>query len=267
MGLFHREHATIERGAEAQALRERLAAVRLIRPCDRARVEAALDEHLRALDLSPRPVRWIDAIDADVAARDGFLAFWAAKYKKGRPEGPGMTHTATRVALVGSGLKTTGLIGPALEEEDVDHATKKAARRAVYGVGPTFNWAKADDLDVDVVGDAAGFPRAREAARAALAEKGITQSLGFVSTQMEAKRIQGENQLKDEVQVASAAAQALEAANWLARAHAVHEAGGSTEAHDRVVRAYLPLVDAVEAGLWLFWVLEDEVVAVAAPLD
>jgi hypothetical protein len=265
MGLFHREHATIERGAEARAVRDRLAAVPSFRPCDRARVEAALQEHLSALDLSPRPVRWIDAADPYLAARDGFLAFWAAKYKKGRPEAPGMTHTATHVALVGSGLKTTGVIGPALHEEDLDRGTKKAARHAVYGVGPTFNWAKADDLDVDVVGDAAGFPRAREAARAALAAKVITQSFGFLSNQTEAKRIQGENQLKEEVQVASAAAQALEAATWLARAHAVHEAGGSTEAHDRVVRAYLPLVDAVEAGLWLFWVLEDEVVAVAAP--
>jgi hypothetical protein len=265
MGLFHREHATIERGAEAQAVRDRLAAVPLVRPCDRTRVEEALAAHLSALDLAPRPVRWIEAADADLAARDGFLAFWAAKYKKGRPEGPGMTHTATSVALVGSGLKTTGVIGPALHEEDLDHDTKKTARHAVYGLGPTFSWAKSDDYDIDVVGEAAGVSRAVQAARVALAGKGITQSSGFIAGQAEAKRIQGDNQLKEEVQVASAAAQALEAANWLARAHAVHEAGGSTDAHDRVVAAYLPLVDAVEAGLWLFWVLDDEVVAVPAP--
>jgi hypothetical protein len=265
MGLFHREHAVIDRGVDAEAVKTRLAAVPLVRPCDRARVEAALAEHLAALGLPARPLRWIDADDADQAAKAGFLAFWAARYKKGRPERPGMTHTATREALVGSGLKTTGVIGPALHEEDVDRETKKAARRAVFGIGPTFTWAKADDFDVEVVGEAAGLGRAMSAARAALAEKGITQSAGFVSTQMEAKRIQGDNQLKEEVQVASAAAQALETANWLARAHAVHEAGGPTEEHDKVVAVYRPLVDAVEAGLWLFWVIEPEVIAVAAP--
>lgn len=265
MGLFHRQHATIERGAEAETVRDRLAAVPLVRPCDRARVEAALAEHLSALDLEPRPVRWVDGADPDRAAHAGFLAFWAAKYKKGRPEAPGMTHTSTQGALIGSGLRTTGVIGPALHEEDIDRVVKKAARRAVYGIGPTYNLAHSDERDVEVVGDAAGLGRAKAAARAALAEKGITQSMGFIPNQAEAKRIQGEGQLTDELQVASAAAQALEAANWLARKHIVREAGGSTEAHDRVVRCYLPLVDAVEAGLWLFWVTDVDVIAVAAP--
>jgi hypothetical protein len=135
----------------------------------------------------------------------------------------------------------------------------------VFGVGSTYTYAQADQMDIDVVGEAAGLGRAETAARAALADKGIHQQFGFVSTQMEAKRQQGERQLEEEVQVASAAAQALEAANWLARAHVLREAGAPTDAHDRVVKVYLPLVDAVEAGLWLFWVLDNEVVVVAAP--
>jgi hypothetical protein len=265
MGLFQREHTTIDRGADADAVRDRLAAVPLVRPCDRDRVEAALAEHLRALDLQPKPVRWVDDADPDRAARAGFLAFWAAKYKKGRPEAPGMTRTATQQALIGTGFRTTGVIGPALHEEDLDRAVKKAARRAVYGIGSTYNLAHADARNVEVVGAAADLARAMTAARAALAEKGITQSVGFLPDQAEAKRRQGEGELMDEVQVASAAAQALEAANWLARKHVVREAGAPTDAHDRVVRCYLPLVDAVEAGLWLFWVTDTDVIAVAAP--
>lgn len=87
MGLFHREHATIERGAEAQALRDRLAAVPLVRPCDRARVEEALAAHLRALGLESRSVRWIEAADANLAARDGFLAFGRRRTRRAGRKG------------------------------------------------------------------------------------------------------------------------------------------------------------------------------------
>ncbi|MFA6112191.1 MAG: hypothetical protein WDA75_25820 [Candidatus Latescibacterota bacterium] len=266
MGLFHHQQETIERGAEAQAVRDRLSEIPLVRTCDRARVESALAAHLAALGLDPRPVRWIEATDADQAARQGFLAFWAASYKRGRPEAPGMTLTATNRALFGPGLKTTGVVGPALaEEKEADRSVKKAVRHAVFGFGSALTRAESDLMDIDTVGPSAGLGRATAAARAALADKGIHQQFGFISDQMEAKRIQGEMQLKEEVQIASGPAQALEAANWLARAHVLGEAGGSTDAHDRLVQAYLPLVDAVEAGLWLFWVTQDDVIAVAAP--
>lgn len=266
MGLFHHQHETIERGAEAQDVRDRLAAVPLVRPCDRAVVEAAMAEHLDALDLEPRPVRWVDAADADQAARDGFLAFWAASYEHGRPPAPGMTPTAGDRAFFGSGPKSAGVVGPALEQEKAaERSVKRAARHAVFGFGNPLARGESDLMDVDTVGPSAGLGRAMAAARLALGEKGLHQQVGFVSARTEAERIQAEMQLKEEVQTASAPAQALEAANWLARAHVLGEAGLPTEAHDRLVRAYRPLVDAVEAGLWLYWVTEDDVIAVATP--
>src|SRR5438132_1185103 len=43
------------------------------------------------------------------------------------------------------------------------------------------------------------------------------------------------------------------------------ESAAESAAIDRCVAIWLPFVDASEAGLWLFWVLEREVIAVPRP--
>ena len=53
-------------------------------------------------------------------------------------------------------------------------------------------------------------------------------------------------------------------AAWAIAAHAAHRRGTRTVIRDGL-RVWAPLLDAFEAGLWLFWVLEDEVVVVTRP--
>jgi hypothetical protein len=251
---------------KAEAIRHRLASLPFTRPCDRSRAEGAIANYLRALGLEPRPVRWMEADTPDQAARDGFLAFWAAGYRKGRPEAPGMTRTEAHYAVRGSGLRAKGLLGPALEaEKAAGRGIRRAARKAPFGSGDLADGGRAGSLNVEVVAQASGLPRAMEAARAALAQKGIVQKFGIVPGQVDAKRQQGLQQLRQEIQVGAAAAQALEAAYWFARADVLRAAGKPTEAHERVAAAFLPVVEAAEAGLWLFWVTEHAVIAVAAP--
>lgn len=101
------------------------------------------------------------------------------------------------------------------------------------------------------------------AARSALATKGIHEkvplTMAAIGAQSQAHG-RAEGELSREINAANAA----EAAAWLARAHVLRAAGISDAAIDRMASVYLPLVDAVEAGLRLFWVLPDRVVAVGA---
>lgn len=252
--------------AGAAALRRDLERIPHARPCDRPRVERALAGYLGAIGLEPRPVRWIEGDDAVDAARKGFLAFWGARYRKGRPEGPGMTRTEAHFALRGGGLRAKGLIGAALKEEKaVGHRVRHEARGATFGFGDLADGGRAKVLNVEVVSEPCWLGRAMGAVEAALAEKGIHESGSLVAGQQAMKHEQAMEKVREEVQVGAAAAQALEAANWLARAEVLRAAGQPTEEHDRVVAAFLPLVEATKAGLWLFWVTETEVLAVAAP--
>jgi len=70
--------------------------------------------------------------------------------------------------------------------------------------------------------------------------------------------------VKAEVSAASAAEQAAETAAWLARCHVLESAGKPEPIVRSMADVYLPLVDAVESGLRLFWITEESVLAVAA---
>jgi hypothetical protein len=59
-----------------------------------------------------------------------------------------------------------------------------------------------------------------------------------------------------------AAHNAVMAAGEFARLHA---AGDDSETQRRFAKIRLPLLDAYEAGVWLFWVMTDEVIAVRRP--
>jgi hypothetical protein len=52
---------------------------------------------------------------------------------------------------------------------------------------------------------------------------------------------------------------------WAATADALEAAGIPDPAVLAAAEAYLPLVDAVEAGLWMFWASDGPLVAVPAP--
>jgi hypothetical protein len=80
-----------------------------------------------------------------------------------------------------------------------------------------------------------------------LVEASVTRSLG------RARRPSG-----------TAASGAVRAIGWIAAA-AMSPRGVTSLFVERCLRIYRPLISAYEAGLWLFWVLEDNVLAVARP--
>src|SRR5437867_2257886 len=64
----------------------------------------------------------------------------------------------------------------------------------------------------------------------------------------------------------SAAESAAESAAWSAAGSAAWSASRSTAGGvERLIGIWLPFVEASEAGLWIFWVLKDEIVAVPRP--
>lgn len=248
---------------EAGVVVERLSAVTRSRPLDRARAESAIAEHLRALELEPRAVRWIQAPDADhiASAHEAFVAAWTAlwAHNKGRPH-VGMTSTATFAALYGAGLRRGGVLGEAeKEEKKAGWKIKRQAHKAQKEVVKRLEGA------IEQASRHADLERAVEDA---LAEKGIgrrtTMSQAIGSTP-EVQRARQDAEMNQEIAKADPAEQAGQAAAWFARAQALKAAGEPAGALERAARVYLPLVDAVEAGLWLFWPTPDEVIAVSVP--
>jgi hypothetical protein len=255
------EHSEI--GAEAEAAIERLRTLPTVRSFDRSRAETALAQHLSALGLEPRPVRWIESASDDhlAAVRDGFISAWAAlgRDKRGRPD-VGLTATASFAALHGTGLRRRGLVGAAWKEEKnagrgIRRAAEKAAETARHRVQePARRVARRVELG--------------RAVEDALAEKGIhrrTTMAQAVTISPEGQHDRQDAELDREISKGDAASAATEAAAWLARAHTLRVAEQPADAVERVAQVYLPLVDAVEAGLWLFWVTEDDVIAVPVP--
>ena len=251
-------------GNAAEAIIDRLARLPGSRVVDRPRIEAALTAHLLAAGLDARPVQWVEGNDAIDAGRRGFIAAWADlwSHNKGRPLVVGMTSTVSDTFLHGGGLRRGGLIGAARKEEKAaGRATKREAEQAVQSVDERL----AISLD-----RASRQATLTAAARAALHETGIfertTMVQAAVNTQ-EVQRIRQEGDLHQEINAGDAAHQAALSASWLARAHVLRLVGKPAGALERIAAVYLPLVDAVEAGLWLFWVTEAAVIAVPLPTD
>lgn len=248
-------------GIEAESVIERIKHVAPARSLDRARAEAAIADYLDALGLEPRPVRWIpDEGDPLASARAGFKAAWETMCRKGRPEAPGFWSTATHTALYGPGLRRGGLIGEAEKQEkaagfSVRHHTHRVDKAVGHRLeGPLFVASRHSDL--------------ARAAEDALGEKGLhrrTTMAQAVGSTPQVQRARQDAELNREIALGDATAQAVQAAYWFARAHEVSVAGKPTDAMARAAHGLLPRVDAVEAGLWLFWVAEDVVIAVARP--
>jgi hypothetical protein len=254
---------TSEMGGEAQAIVERLSTVEPSRPVDRVRVESALGDYLEGLGLDPRPITWIEADDSVARAREGFIAAWARLQarNKGRPLSVGMTMTPADKALHGARLWEGGPVGAAKKEvKKAGFGTSRAAHKMAKTARDRLDLASRSGARVLLHHDLL------TALEGALNEKGLYRktSMTQAATQTSAQRAAAQDaELEAEVAIGDAAHQAGEAACWLAQAHVLEAAGKPTEAVERVARAYLPLVDAVEAGLWLFWVTDDDVVAVA----
>ena len=247
-------------GAAADAIVERLRQVAAVRPLDRARVESALAVHLQTLGLEARPVRWIEEADYVTSARMGFIEAWASLWQKGKPLSVGMTSTATFKAFRGPGLRRGGVEGNAeRQEKEAGFGLKREARKTGERVGQRLTGA---------VDQASHRAELRNAARDALHEKGIFERTTMAQSLGSTPDIQRARQLGDldrEIYIGDAAHQAAIAAVWSARAHVLGSAGKPAEALETAAAAYLPLVDAVEAGLALFWVTEKDIIAVAAP--
>lgn len=250
---------TTEIGSEAEAVIERIRHVASLRTLDRERAEAALAGYLKALGLEARPVRWIKAEgDRLASARQGFKTAWETLLPKGRPEVLGLYLTAVDDALYGPGLRRRGLIGAAEKQE-------KAAGFSVRHQAHQASKAVRKRLDVEQVSRHADLMSVLEQA---LGDKGIrfrTTMIQQIGSTPEARLAAKNAELNREIAVGDATRQAAQAADWLARAYRLHAAGKPADALDRAAHALLPLVDAVEAGLWLFWVAEDVVIAVPRP--
>jgi len=243
-------------GNEAKALVGRIHAVPLLRALDRPRVEAALAAHLDGLALSPRPVLWIPAPPEETEprahARAGFLAAWQAL----GVQQPGETalRSPTDEALHGSRAAPGALRDAEYAEKSAGRAARRTAERAADAVAAELGLTLKKLDDVGWASSAV-----RDAAHAVGLQELAGIGIGMSALQRTASDVESE------LDVASAARAASRAACWLARAEALESAGSQTSAVSRLAAAYLPLVDALEGGLWLFWVTEDEVLAVAAP--
>jgi hypothetical protein len=245
-------------GSEAEAVIERLRRVAPKRRLDRERAEAALAQYLDALGMEPRPVRWIGA-DGDRldAARQGFKTAWETLCRKGRPGLVGSWPTRTFEPLYGKGLRRGGLIGAAEKEEKAAgwgakrHAHKAEKRAGEQLEGPIREASRHSELATAV--------------EAALGDKGMYRRASMFQAGQTTESIQAaqDSEMHQEIRIGDATEQAANAARWFARAHQVRAAGKSADAMESAARAHLPLVDAVEAGLWLFWVADDVVIAVA----
>lgn len=249
-------------GAAADAVIERLRQVAPARTLDRPRVESALAAHLRALGLQDRPVRWIEQDDYVTSAHVGFIEAWGALWAKGKPLSVGMTSTKTHKALQGPGIRRGGVEGTAeKQEKEAGFGIKREARKTGERVSQR--------LKGDVERASRHF-ELRKAARDALHEKGIferTTMAQSLSSTPDIQRARQEGDLDREIFVGDAAHQAAMAAVWSARAHVLRSAGKPAEALENAAAVYLPILDAVEAGLALFWVTDDDIVAVAAPSE
>lgn len=254
---------TAEIGPEAQAVVDRLGGVATSRSVDRFKIESALAAHIGALGMEPRPVNWAEADSASPEGSDamsGFLAAWETlwHHRKGVPM-VGSTTTASFAALHGKGLRAGGLL------KDADSGEKRAGRSVKRDAHHASKAAR--KMLAPTVERITGTWDVGVAARSALATKGIHEkvplTMAAIGAQSQAHG-RAEGELSREISAANAAEAAAEAAAWLARAHVLRAAGISDAAIDRMVSVHLPLVDAVESGLRLFWVLPDRVVAVGA---
>lgn len=219
-------------------------------PLERERAESALIAHLAALSLPPLPVRWIvDSTTADVSvdAAAGFLSFWRGRSPSGLyPVSPRALYEAQREAE-----KAERSAGGARKEARV--AGEAALKKAM----PSAHIAPAELAAVKASESLGSGAKAG----AWLSDKAAKGMLGVAGALVGTAK---ETMAAREAAHASAGGRAANAAMWLARAHVLKESGWSNPSVEKMAGIYLPLIDAVEAGLWLCWFLPDEILAVAS---
>jgi hypothetical protein len=218
--------------ADAQAIIDRLAAVDRTRPViDQARVEVALRDHLNRLGLAPIPVRWVT--DAEMGYR--------------------LVYDKESAA-----------------ENAARNAAERAARRAAWSAALSAAWRATESAAWSAAwsaAESAGW-RATESAAWSAAESAAESAAGSAgwSAAWRATESAARNAAWSAAESAagSAAWSAAGSAAWSATRRATESAAGSA-ARDRWIGIWLPFVDAYEAGLWLFWVTADEIIAVPRP--
>lgn len=253
----------VDLGPEAQSLADRLRAVCLGRwQLDADRAEEALAAYLAALGVPSRPARWVEGEGGEGFATDGFLAAWAEGQFVG---GDGIERGNDAFTA-----RTEAEDAATAELKALDGAPRKQAEAAIAAAGRATRICSHWSSDVARSEALKAFSDAQQilssGKRAGIWIDDKIGRFGLFGMMTPFTGAQSSRITVGVKQAAYAAAskRAAEAVRWAACSHVLHAERASCPAIDLAAEIYRPLVDAVEAAVWLFWVLDDEVVAVAA---
>lgn len=269
-----------------EAVVERLARLDLQKPrVDQVMVERALEKHLSALDLPDRPCRWMPDFGSTLQyVMEGFKNHsggdveWEAAFGNDMRTFPANADVLSKVRALNGACEAivnvainrawdrakrsaraaaqTAIRNGALHSE-VDAALDAAWRRArLWGLGRTA-WFESDVNEWNEAWDTAwsnarsgqsGWATFSEAVRNVLGITGAREAARRAAYRIASKTPEMEDTRDKPVFVFNAAAQV-----------------NLDQMSVSDVDILLPIVDALEAGLFLFWMLPDEVVCVPHP--
>jgi hypothetical protein len=220
----------VEVSTQAREIIARIAAIDRERPhLDRTVAERVIREHFLALEVDPLPVLWVD--DAGQARS----AAWSAPKSE--------AWSAAWSAVESAAQFARGNLSEIWAEYGHHQPAEAAAWNAVWAAEAAARGAA----------QRAARAAAERAARAAAEEAVRAPSVSDWWTEHQAG-------LEAEKKARSTSSLAIDAAEWSAA-----WVGPVPESINRWLALLLPFVEACEAGLWLFWVAHDRVVAVPRP--
>lgn len=237
----------VEIGDEARSIIDRVAGVPAEGPLAQEAAEEAIWRYFQALGLAPRPIRWMDRGSWPESCAAGF-----------------------------SEVRSKGLRYGLTLDEDIDaeregEKSVKRVRKVVEKVGQAAAYVGLSKL-------VPSYAIVYEALQEARGQRAALDKVGERIEDFEAKvgvplfglfsilggpRERSKDVQANQVYSALAASRAMAAAFWSAIHWAATQAGADRQALDRVAQISIPFVDAVDHGLWLYWITPDEVIAVA----
>jgi hypothetical protein len=249
----------------AQAANEELVHAPLVRSTiDRKAIEEELQRHLVALEQTVRPVRWFDSLIAahTYVSQHALAAIesWATDFFDGPPEGDSAR--------------------PPMRDDDDDHARNRAilaVRSRSWNEALESAWCAADREAVGVNPDKLSWNHSDSAGyRAPMADMETDAREAALKASLDAVEEQGRNPAWSAARngawrlAMDTALDAVGVARKLARWSVILEHGASNPEAvsllgDAGRRAFAALRRAYNAGLWAFWVRDEEIVAVPAP--
>lgn len=236
-------------------------------PLDRAAVEHALGRHFAALRLDPRPVRWMPDLASAYAAAEGRA--WDPEWSVAEAR----AWLGARDALTLPG-DTAWELGMTPLEPAARAAVRKAAWRREDARVPAAGWpvravrmpGRAEESAPVLV----TMPPEGGASRNPLASAWETGRRGAALAPRlgrdgaaESRATRYEPWRPHRFELLTGASAAGEAAVWMA-APAAAESSARAEVR-RMAEIWTPLLDAFEAGLWLFFMFAEETLALPRP--